>query len=129
MTIVDSSVWIDFFNGKATRETDVLATLLEQDRIGIGDLILTEVLQGCRPQTDHDRAELHLSDSPCFEMVGKALVVKSARNYRLLRSKEITIRKTIDMLIGTFCIKWGHVRMRTDRDFDQLVSHLPLQIL
>jgi hypothetical protein len=101
MTIVDSSVWIDFFNGKITRETNLLATLLEKNRIAIGDLILAEVLQGFRDQQDHDQAAMHLSHLPCFEMVGQELAITSAKNYRLLRSKGITIRKTIDMLIGT----------------------------
>jgi hypothetical protein len=129
MTIVDSSVWIDFFNGKITRETNLLETLLEKNRIATGDLILAEVLQGFRDQQDHDQAELHLSHLPCFEMVGKTLALKSAKNYRLLRSKGVTVRKTIDMLIGTFCIEHNHTLLHSDRDFDPMAQHLNLQVL
>ncbi len=129
MTIVDSSVWINFFNGKITRETNLLETLLEKNRVAIGDLILAEVLQGFRNQEDHDQAELHLSYLPCFDMVGKTLALKSAKNYHLLRSRGVTVRKTIDMLIGTFCVEHNHTLLHTDRDFDPMAHHLNLQVL
>ncbi|MDX2247098.1 MAG: PIN domain nuclease [Bacteroidia bacterium] len=129
MIIVDSTVWIDFFNGKTTRETDLLATLLEKNQVGIGDLILAEVLQGFRLQGDYNLAKGHLSFLPCFEMTGKTLAIKSAENYRMLRNKGITIRKTIDMFIATFCIENGHTLLHNDRDFDPMVSHLGLKVL
>ena len=129
MTIVDSTVWVDFFNGKNTGETNLLASLLVKNQLAIGDLILAEVLQGFRNPKDHEQAAFHLSHLPCFDMVGKALAIKSAANYRLLRSKGITLRKTIHMLIATCCMEQGHPLLHADRDFDLLAAHLPLHVL
>ena len=102
MIIVDSSVWIDFFNGTETTETASLSEILPIKTIAIGDIILAEVLQGFRSDKDYQIAKSHLSQLPCFSMVNKELAQKSAENYRLLRKKGITIRKTIDLFIGTF---------------------------
>lgn len=127
MIIVDSSVWIPFFNGKDTPETDILASLLGTQLIGIGDLILTEVLQGFRYDKDYELAKIHLTHLPCYPMVGIEMALKSADHYRSLRRKGITIRKTIDVLIATYCIEHGYFLLHADRDFDQMEAHLGLK--
>ena len=129
MKIVDSSVWIDHFNGKSTKETALLVQLLAREPVGIGDLILAEVLQGFSSDKDFEIAKKHLTALPCFPMAGPVNALKSAENYRVLRKKGITIRKTIDMLIGTFCIENNYEFLHSDRDFDYLEAHLNLKVL
>jgi predicted nucleic acid-binding protein len=104
MIIVDSSVWIDYFNGNKTSQTDWLDSSLGNTPIIIGDLILTEVLQGFQNDKDFKIARDLLLGIPLVEMGGRDLALESAMNYRLLRKKGVTVRKTIDVIIGTFCI-------------------------
>ena len=127
MILVDSSVWIDFFNGRASRETDLLALLLRRRILLTGDLILAEVLQGFRQDRQMARARRALLSLPCADMVGKEAALASARNFRLLRGKGITVRKTIDVIIATFCIRNGHVLLHADRDFEPIAEHLGLR--
>lgn len=129
MTIVDSSVWIDYFNGKFTRETDLLHTLLGQEPVGIGDLILTEVLQGFTSDVEYKRARAAMEVLAFFNFGGKAIAIKSAENYRILRKKAITVRKTIDVIIATFCIEEGYQLLHCDKDFEPFVTHFGLQML
>ena len=129
MILVDSSVWIDFFNGRASRETDLLDDLLESDLLLTGDIILTEVLQGFRAESDFRRAKRALDQLEFRPMLGHAIALKSATNYRVLRAKGITVRKTIDMLIATFCIENRHELLHSDRDFDPIQQHLGLRSL
>lgn len=126
--LVDSSVWIDYFNGVITQETDYLHRALGQEMIFTGDLMLAEVLQGFRLQKDFDRARTALLKFRVVEMVGVDTAVKSAQNYRFLRAKGITIRKTIDCLIATFCIENNLALLHADRDFDPFEQHLNLQV-
>lgn len=126
--LVDSSVWIDYFNGVITPETDYLHRALGQEMIFTGDLILAEVLQGFRLQKDFDRARTALLKFRVVEMVGVDTAVKSAQNYRFLRAKGITIRKTIDCLIATFCIENNLTLLHADRDFDPFEQYLNLQV-
>lgn len=129
MIVVDSSVWIDHFNGTATRETEILDTLLGVEPIVIGGLILAEVLQGFRNDRDFRRARAAL-DTLIFEpMTGRDVALASARNFRALRARGITVRKTIDMLIATFCMERGHLLLHSDRDFDPIAEHLGLEIV
>ncbi|RMG63980.1 MAG: PIN domain nuclease [Bacteroidetes bacterium] len=127
MIIVDSSVWIPFFNGQDTRETQLLDKLLGQQPVAIGDLILAEVLQGFRHNKDYQQARTHLLALPCLDMGGKAVALQSADTYRQLRRQGITIRKTIDLLIGTYCIIHDHQLLHQDHDFAPLVTHFGLQ--
>ena len=127
MILVDSSVWIDFFNGRDTRETDLLALLLRRRVLLTGDLILAEVLQGFRRKRHMEEARRALLSLPCADMVGQAIALASASNYRLLRQKGITARKTIDVIIATFCIRHGHVLLHADRDFEPMTEHLGLR--
>ena len=127
MIVVDSSVWIDYFNGVETRETALLDSVLGVEPVMIGDLILMEVLQGFRDDRDASKAREAL-DTLVFEpMVGRAIALASVRNYRALRARGVTVRKTIDMLIATFCMENGHRLLHCDRDFDPIEEHLDLQ--
>ena len=129
MIVVDSSVWVDYFNGTATHETALLHSILGVEPIVIGDLILAEVLQGFRDDRSFHRARTAL-DTLIFEpMVGREIALASARNYRTLRAKGVTVHKTIDMLIATFCMENGHRLLHSDRDFDPIEGHLNLQTI
>jgi len=129
MIVVDASVWIDYFNAVRSREADLLDDLLGREFLLIGDLILAEVLQGFDQEADFRRAQALLDRLDCAEMVGCALALSSARNYRLLRRRGITVRKTIDVMIATFCIEHGHVLLHADRDFDVMRQPLGLVTL
>ena len=129
MILVDSSIWIDYFNGKRSWQTDVLDNLLSQVPIIIGDLILTEVLQGFRSDKDFDAAISHLDVLLFRQMGGYEVALRSAQNYRTLRKNGITVRKTIDVIIATFCILEGLTLLHDDRDFDPMVSTLSLNVL
>ncbi len=121
MIIVDSSVWIDYFNGVVTFQTNTLDDLLSRQLIAIGDLILTEVLQGFRDDKDYQIALQLLQSLYCYEMVNKTLALKAAQNYRILRKQGMTIRKTIDVFIATFCIENNCHLLHSDKDFDKML--------
>lgn len=127
MILVDSSVWIDYFNGKVTPKTDWLDSALGNEPIVIGDLILTEVLQGFQIDKDFKTARKLLLNFPFMEMLGKELAIESALNYRYLRKKGVTIRKTIDVIIGTFCLHHRFSLLHDDRDFGPIEKHLKLE--
>lgn len=127
MILVDSSVWIDYFNGKLTPETDKLDSLLGVEALAIGDLIVTEVLQGFRSDSDYVIAKRLLFSMTVFDMLNSQLAVKSADNYRALRKRGITIRKTADVIIATFCIEYRYSLLFADRDFLAFVEHLGLK--
>ncbi|MBC8496716.1 MAG: PIN domain nuclease [Anaerolineales bacterium] len=127
--LVDSSVWIDFFNGNITPETDYLNEVLGESLILVGDLILAEVLQGFRQERDFETARDALLKFLVVEMLGRKIAIQSAGNYRLLRSKGITVRKTIDCLIATYCIENNLELLHNDRDFDPFKQHLGLRVL
>ncbi len=129
MIVVDTSVWIDYFNGRSTPAADLLDSLLLRQPLLLGDLILAEVLQGFRSDRDFRRALALLSALEFQSMVGREVAVASARNYRALRARGVSVRKTIDVLIGTFCIKRGHQLLHDDRDFDQMERYLGLHIV
>jgi predicted nucleic acid-binding protein len=129
MLLVDSTVWIDYFNGIETPQTDFLHRTLDKVPILVGDLILAEVLQGFRQNSDFDQARRLLSRFRQAQMVNPALAVQSARNYRALRQKGITVRKTIDSLIATYCIENDHELLHNDHDFDAYEEHLGLLVV
>jgi len=129
MILVDSSVWVDYFNGKATPQTDWLDSSLGKEVIVVGDLILTEVLQGFQHDKDFKKAKELLLDFPLMEMLGQELAIKSASNYRYLRKKGVTVRKTIDVIIGTFCLHHRLSLLHDDRDFDPIEKYLKLQVV
>jgi predicted nucleic acid-binding protein len=129
MWIVDSSVWIDYFGGKVTPQTELLHEALGWQEIGIGDIILCEVLQGYRRQKDYDAARRALLQFPVYTVGGTEIALRSAENYRALRRRGITIRKTIDCLIATFAIERGLTLLHCDRDFDPFETHLGLRVV
>jgi len=126
MIVVDSSVWVDYFNGRETRETSTLYGLLGQQEILLGDLILTEVLQGFRLDAHFKRARRLLHTFPTVTMLGPVMAERSATHYRTLRKKGVTVRKTIDVMIGTYCIFQNLPLLYCDRDFDPMVKYLGL---
>jgi predicted nucleic acid-binding protein len=129
MILVDSSVWIDYFNGKKTKKTDWLDASLGSITIIMGDLILTEVLQGFQNDEDFRIARDLLLPLPFMAMGGQVLALESAMNYRSLRKKGVTARKTIDVMIGTFCIHYQLPLLHEDKDFDPMVKFLGLKIV
>lgn len=128
MIVVDTSVWVDYFNGRATPATDRLDFLLPRELLVVGDLILIEVLQGFRSPRNFRRALQYLNALDFRAMVGREVALASARNYRRLRERGVTVRKTIDVIIGTFCIENRHELLHSDRDFDPMARHLGLRV-
>ena len=128
MIVVDSSVWIDYFNGRETEQTNLLDSSLDNTPIVMGDLILTEVLQGFQSDRDYETAKEMLLQMPFMSMGGLDLSLKSTMNYRHLRRKGVTVRKTIDVMIGTFCIHHQIPLLHDDKDFDPMVKFLGLKL-
>lgn len=127
MIFVDSSVWIDFFNGTQSAETNRLDSLLDMEPIGLGDLVLIEVLQGFKHDRDYNTAKELLTSLTIFELGGLDIAIKSADNFRFLRKKGVTVRKTIDVLIATFCIDNDFSLLHSDKDFEPFHLHLKLR--
>jgi predicted nucleic acid-binding protein len=127
LILVDSSVWIDYFRGSATPQTDKLDALLGIEPVAIGDIILTEVLQGFARDRDFEIALRLMSTLELIEIAGRDIAVIAARNFRALRLRGLTVRKTVDTLIATRCIESGHALLYSDRDFDPFVQHLGLK--
>ncbi len=129
MLLVDSSVWIDYFNGRSTLSTDYLDAALATQPVMIGDLILAEVLQGFREDAQFEQALAMLGRLPQANMLNTALAVQSALNYRRLRRLGVTVRKTIDCLIATFAISAGCELLHDDSDFDPFEEYLGLLVV
>jgi len=126
MIIADTSIWIDYFNGIESQYTDALDTGLAEGIIAIGDIIFLEILQGFKSDKDYNLAKKTLSTLEQYEMLGHNQVLKAADNYRKLRKKGITIRKTNDVVIATFCIENKIPLLFLDKDFNPFVKHLGL---
>ena len=129
MVLVDSSVWINYFNGAVGNETDLLDYLLQETPILMGDLILTEVLQGFTKDIDYRKAREILSILPFRELGGFEVAVRSAENYRFLRKNGVTVRKTIDIIIGTFCLINDIPLLHDDKDFTPMEKYLSLKTI
>ncbi len=129
MILVDSSVWINYFNGQDTWQTEVLDQMLQQIPVLTGDLILTEVLQGFRKDNEYKKAKDAMSLLVYKQIGGYDLAVKSADNYRELRKKGVTVRKTIDIIIGTFCINNSIPLLHDDKDFEPMARYLSLKTI
>ena len=127
MILIDSSVWIDYFRGTSTRESDKLESLLGTEPVAIGDLMLTEVLQGFNGEREFNQAKALLTSLEVVPLVGPDIAIKAARNFRTLRAAGITVRKTIDTIIATRCIESRYALLFSDRDFDPFVRHLGLR--
>ena len=129
MVIVDTTVWIDYFNDIRNPETDWLDVELDRQRLGLTDIILCEVLQGVRDDAAAATVERQLFGLEVFETGGVDLARASAKNYRMLRSRGHTVRKTIDCLIATFCLRERHSLLHRDRDFDPFERLLNLSVI
>lgn len=127
MILVDSSVWIDYFRGTQNTQTEKLDGLLSSEPVAVGDLILTEVLQGFGSERDFNEARRLLTSLLIVELGGQDVAIQAARNFRILRGQRITIRKTIDTIIATRCIESGFILLYSDRDFDPFVQYLGLR--
>ena len=127
MILVDSSVWIDYFRGTATPQAEMLDMLLGAEPIATGDLILTEVLQGFISERDFNQAKKLLTTLIIVDLAGRSIAIQAAKNFRVLRSLGITVRKTIDTVIATHCIESRLPLLYSDRDFNPFVEHLGLR--
>lgn len=129
MVIVDTTVWVDYFQGARNPETDWLDAELDRQRLGLTDIILCEVLQGVRDDVIAKEVEVALTRCEMFDTGGIALAREAARNYRTLRSRGHTVRKTIDCSIATFCLRNQHALLHRDRDFDPFEKFLGLSVI
>jgi predicted nucleic acid-binding protein len=128
MIVVDTSAWIDYFRGIVAPHTDTLDSQLQTNRIIIGDLIIIELLQGFKTKKEYDQARKLIEKLEYRDLVGRTIALKSAENFRILRSKGITVRKTIDVIISTFCIENGFQIIHNDSDFDPMEKYLGLKV-
>ena len=129
MVIVDTSAWIEYFRGGLPDIVTKVDRCLERDLVGIGDLIYCELMQGIRSPRERREVASLLQSLPRFDMVGFSIAGKSAANYRLLRSKGVTVRKTIDVLIGTFCAEHGFQLIHYDSDFRLMAKYIGLDVI
>lgn len=129
MVIVDTTVWIDYFGGVKNAESDWLDREIPQQRLGLTDVILCEVLQGIREEASFARVLRELRRFEVFETGGAELAIAAARNFRRLRQRGYTVRKTIDCWIATFCIRDGHALLHRDRDFGPFELVLGLRVV
>jgi predicted nucleic acid-binding protein len=129
VTIVETTVWVDAFQGRSNAHTDWLGRHLTESRVALTDLILCEVLQGIRRDDLFTSIRHELLGFEIFKTGGEDLALASAENYRILRKQGITIRSTIDCLIATFCIREGHSLLHRDRDYDPFEKHLGLRVI
>lgn len=129
MVIIDTTVWIDYFRGVSNAETEWLHAEIDLQRLGITDIIMCEVLQGVRDESTAAAVERRLLTLETFTTGGVELARAAARNYRILRRRGHTVRKTIDCLIATFCIREQHSLLHRDRDFDPFETLLDLSVI
>ena len=129
MVIVDTTVWIDYLGGINNAQTAWLDKEISHQRLGLTDIMLCEVLQGVRGEAAFARVRNDLSKFQVFTTGGIDLAVAAAQNYRSLRRRGHTVRKTIDCLIATLCLEAGHWPLHRDRDFDPFEQHLGLSVV
>lgn len=129
MVIVDTTVWVDYLRGVTNPETDWVHAELDRQRLGLTDLILCELLQGVRDEIAANEVEHQLLKLEVFDTCGADLAREAARNYRTLRGCGHTVRKTIDCLIATFCIREQHSLIHRDRDFQPFEELLDLSVI
>jgi predicted nucleic acid-binding protein len=129
VVIIDTTVWVDYLHGAQNAETDWLNAELDRQRLGLTDIILCEVLQGVRDDVMARQVEAALTRCEVFDMGGVALAREAAHNYRMLRGSGLTVRKIIDCLIATFCLRGQHSLLHRDRDFDPFEKLLGLSVI
>ncbi|MCP4266728.1 MAG: PIN domain nuclease [Candidatus Brocadiaceae bacterium] len=126
MILADTSIWIDYFNGKITNETNFLDNALAEGNVIIGDLVILEILQGIKHDKDYTKTKKALETLEQFELFGSSMIFDCANNFRKLKKKGLTIRKTADLIIASFCIKNKIPLLFSDRDFLPFAEHLGL---
>ncbi len=129
MVITDTTVWVDYLNGVLNAETAWLRVEIYRQPIGLTDLILCELLQGLKDDRQVEATRRALAGCVVFDSGGEALAFAAALNYRMLRTRGVTVRKTIDCVIATFCIRGGHALLHRDRDFNAFEQHLQLKVV
>jgi len=129
LILVDSSVWFDYFKGALTPQTDKLDSLLGVEPLAVGDLILTEVLQGFDNDRDFEAARRLLTSLTVVEIGGLDVAIAAAENFHVLRKLGVTVRKTIDTVIATRCIRDGFDLLHSDRDFEPFTKYLGLRVV
>ena len=127
--IIDTTVWIDFFRNAKTEQTNLLEVVVRRGDAALGDLIVSEVLQGVDADKEFRSLKRHFSSFRIYPMIGRQNAIQSAVNYRKLRAKGFTVRKTVDCWIATFCIERRFPLLHNDRDFDPFEQHLGLKVL
>jgi predicted nucleic acid-binding protein len=126
MIVADTSVWIDYVRGIDAPHTNILDYELLYNRVITGDIIIAEFLQGFREEKDFQEAKKIMESLEYRDFLGKEIAIQAAHNFRILRKKGITVRKTIDVIIATFCIVNGFELIHNDRDFDPMEEYLGL---
>ena len=129
MVIVDTTVWIDYWDGASTPEADWLDREMNRQRLGVTDIVVCELLQGVRDDAEAATVERELARFEVFNTGGVELAKAAAQNYRALRGRGYTVRKTIDCVIATFCLREGHSLLHSDRDFDPFERFLNLSVI
>ncbi|OQX76349.1 MAG: VapC toxin family PIN domain ribonuclease [Bacteroidetes bacterium 4484_249] len=129
MILVDTSVWVDYFNGIINQKTNKLDLILSNNVVITGDIILTEILQGFRNDKDYQTAKNYLDSLYYYQFIDKSMSIKAAENFRFLKKKGITVRKTTDILIGTFCIEYNIPLLHNDKDFEPMEEYLHLKVI
>ncbi|MGO4869630.1 MAG: PIN domain nuclease [Roseiarcus sp.] len=129
MIVVDSSVWIANLRDEGSEAVAKLRAIYDPDTILVGDIVLLEVLQGARGDAHAARIESSMRNFAVESMLGETLAVRAAAHYRFLRERGVTVRKTIDLVIATFCLERGHILLHDDRDFDAMAAHLALRVM
>jgi len=129
MVIIDTTVWIDYLRGVSNKETNYLDREVGRQRFGLTDLILCEILQGISDEKSLTRVLQELRNFELFETGGADLAIEAAKNFRRLRQRGHTVRKTIDCLIATLCLQQGHSLLHRDRDFDHFEELLGLTVV
>ncbi len=128
MIFLDSTVLIDYFIGNETWQVKTLDSILGKELVVIGDYVLVEVLQSFKNDKEFQKAKTILQLFPCYDIGGKKMAIQSANNYRYLRKKGITIRKTIDTMIATFCIVNDFILLHNDKDFEAFEKFFNLKV-
>lgn len=128
MILADTSAWIDYVRGIAAPHTDLLDLELARNRVLTGDLIITEFLQGFREDREYLEAKQIMDSLEYRDLVGREIAIAASQNYRILRKSGITIRKTIDVILATFCIENDIELIHNDRDFDPMEKALGLRV-
>jgi hypothetical protein len=129
VVVVDTSVWVDYLNGADTAQAARLDQLLGERLVVVGDLVLAELMQGFASEDEAALVRRNLEPLPFAEMVGRENALAAAANFRELRRRGATVRKTIDVLIGTFCLENDLELLHADRDFDVMAEHLGLRVV